>query len=451
MALENHRAAVLSPVLHRGLLPLKSRQGRHDVPMQALIQILPGRGEAGPRAVLVVEDRTEVLEHGREVVRLQRMLDRLLRVNRLIITLEAVDALFDDVSAFLADEFAGVRIEAQVGDRHYDLHRGTPLDAPTLAGVIELPLVVGGEANGRIRLAIDAPVKPGADERALIDEIAADVAFGIDTLVERDAQAEAERALASEREQLAVTLRSIGDAVIATDTEGLIRWMNPLAEQLNGWEESEARGEHLDDVFRIVNANTRAPRLSPVDKVIASKMVVGVANHNLLLAKDGEEYLLNDSGAPILDADGGLHGVVLVFRDVTEEERLRSELQVTDRLQSLSVLAGGIAHDFNNILTAISANVSMVLSEMPQGGEQAEMLRIGARIGATHPTKAFGGLKCVDASRLLVTRIYASRRGNQVSGSRRERRGELGPVTEARGRMRDRRVPCRGLVVGSSR
>ncbi len=126
--------------------------------------------------------------------------------------------------------------------------------------------------------------------------------------------------------QLAVTLESIGDAVIATDAEGLVQRMNGVAEQLTGWSREEACGRPLSDVFTIVNARTRRPVQNPVNEVLKTGKVVGLANHTVLIARDGTERQIADSAAPIRRPDGATLGVVLVFRDVTEEYRTREEL-----------------------------------------------------------------------------------------------------------------------------
>ncbi|MCC7451394.1 MAG: PAS domain S-box protein, partial [Anaerolineae bacterium] len=128
--------------------------------------------------------------------------------------------------------------------------------------------------------------------------------------------------VAQERsERFNVTLYSIGDAVIVTDMTGRITFMNPVAEAVTGWTEQEASGQHLDTVFRIVNETTRAEVESPVAKVMRVGTVVGLANHTILLTKDGREVPIDDSGAPIRDVHGDITGVVLVFRDVTERRK----------------------------------------------------------------------------------------------------------------------------------
>ena len=126
--------------------------------------------------------------------------------------------------------------------------------------------------------------------------------------------------------ELAITLRSVGDAVISTDAQGAIRFMNAIAEELTGWREAEARGQPLETVFKIVNEHTRAPAESPVAKVLREGSIVGLANHTVLLTKDGAETAIEDSAAPIRDAHGSLTGVVLVFRDATSNRQAALKL-----------------------------------------------------------------------------------------------------------------------------
>jgi PAS domain S-box-containing protein len=135
--------------------------------------------------------------------------------------------------------------------------------------------------------------------------------------------------LRASEENLAITLHSIGDAVIATDAAGRVTRMNATAERLCGWTLAEAAGRPMVEVFRIVNADTREAVADPVQLVMARGEVVGLANHTVLLAKDGKEYQIADSAAPIRNADGTIVGVVLVFSDVTEQYQAERTLQLT--------------------------------------------------------------------------------------------------------------------------
>jgi PAS domain S-box-containing protein len=140
----------------------------------------------------------------------------------------------------------------------------------------------------------------------------------------------AEQAARVRGQELAVTLQSIGDAVIATDNEGRVSFMNPVAESLTSWSRSDANGQPLAEVFRIVNEQTRSPAEDPVTRVLREGVVVGLGNHTILIARDGSEKPIDDSAAPIRDETGRISGVVLIFRDVTQRrqlERLQRDLQ----------------------------------------------------------------------------------------------------------------------------
>ncbi len=132
-------------------------------------------------------------------------------------------------------------------------------------------------------------------------------------------------------EKLAVTLTSIGDAVIAADAQGCVTFLNPLAEKLTGWTQADAAGRPVDDIFHIINAETRQPSPIPVKAALAHGTVQGLANHTVLIARDGSECAIADSCAPIRDRDSRVVGVVLVFRDVTERERAGGELRRLNR------------------------------------------------------------------------------------------------------------------------
>jgi len=142
-------------------------------------------------------------------------------------------------------------------------------------------------------------------------------------LIERSRRAEVEARLS--RESLETTLRSIGDAVISTDATGRIVFMNAVAERLTAWPLEDARGRSLAEVFRILNEHTRAVVESPAEKVLREGRVVGLANHTVLVARDGTEVPIEDSGAPIHDEQGRTSGVVLVFHDITERRRSEAE------------------------------------------------------------------------------------------------------------------------------
>ncbi len=147
-------------------------------------------------------------------------------------------------------------------------------------------------------------------------------------------------------ERYGVTLQAIGDGVITTDAMGRVELVNPVAEGLTGWTQGEARGKALREVFRIINEETRNPVEDPVTRVLQEGAVVGLANHTVLIARDGKEIPIADSGAPIRDGKGEMTGVVLVFRDQSEERLAR---QLTETRFSLIEHAAG--HTLDEFLT----------------------------------------------------------------------------------------------------
>ncbi|MBU1566059.1 MAG: PAS domain S-box protein [Proteobacteria bacterium] len=151
-----------------------------------------------------------------------------------------------------------------------------------------------------------------------------------------------EKALFAEKERLAVTLRSIGDAVITTDIHGNVAYLNPVAEQLTGWQQDEASGKPLPEVFQIINEQTREVCPDPVENVLQTGSVVGLANHTVLIARDGTEYPIADSGAPIRNDHGEILGVVMVFRDKTKEHADQQSIERQQQL--LTSIAQGQAH-----------------------------------------------------------------------------------------------------------
>jgi PAS domain S-box-containing protein len=132
--------------------------------------------------------------------------------------------------------------------------------------------------------------------------------------------------LREQREWFRVTLSSIGDAVIATDTDGRVILMNPVAESLTGWTQADAMGKSLGEIFCIINEETRGPVDNPVVKVLREGAVVGLANHTVLISRDGSEWSIDDTAAPIREHGGGIRGVVLIFHDIGDRRALEREL-----------------------------------------------------------------------------------------------------------------------------
>jgi len=170
-------------------------------------------------------------------------------------------------------------------------------------------------------------------------------------------------ALRANEAYLATTLDSIGDAVVVTDAEGRVTRMNPVAEALTGWPLADAQGQPLATIFRIENARTGEPVESPVARVLREGVVVGLANHTRLLARDGSMRQIADSAAPIRAGDGTSQGVVMVFRDVTEDYARREELRASEerlRLLSDATSVGLLIHRDGRLLEANSHYFTML-------------------------------------------------------------------------------------------
>lgn len=185
----------------------------------------------------------------------------------------------------------------------------------------------------------------------------------------------AESRLADEKERLAVTLRSIGDGVIATGTDGRIEMMNRAAEEITGWSTGEARGAHLRTVLKIFDEATRQPRDDPAAQVMRANAIVELPRETVLVRKDGEERIIADSAAPIRDSESRITGVVIVFRDVTRARKAEEEQIRAQKLESLGLLAGGIAHDFNNFLMGILGNIQFAAEGMVEGDIRLKYLK----------------------------------------------------------------------------
>ena len=185
-----------------------------------------------------------------------------------------------------------------------------------------------------------------------------------------------EEDLNAEKERLAVTLRSIGDGFIATDTDGNVAMINNVAERLTGWRQEQILGKPLVEIFNILNERTRKPCSTMLDRIVETGSVVGTANHAIVVSREGVERLIEISASPIRDKTNRKLGTVLVFRDITEKEHLEAERRKAEKLESLGVAAGGIAHDFNNLLTAIIGNLSLSLITLPPDDDMYE--RLGA-------------------------------------------------------------------------
>ena len=190
----------------------------------------------------------------------------------------------------------------------------------------------------------------------------------------------------NQQEHLRITLASIGDAVIATDAQGHINFMNPVAQSLTGWSDHEAAGKPLDQVFHIVNEDTRQTVESPVAKVMREGSIVGLANHTVLITHDGREIPIDDSGAPIYDENNDLMGVILVFRNITErkqnEQRINLLLELTSAFSQALTSAEIAEVVVERALKALGGLLGTV-ALLVENGTMLEMLNLRGLPAAT--------------------------------------------------------------------
>lgn len=245
----------------------------------------------------------------------------------------------------------------------------------------------------------------------------------------------AEHAAREQSELLHTTLVSIGDAVIATDVEGRITNLNRVAEQLTGWTIESAIGQHLDMVFHIVNETTRQPVDCPVTRALQDGVIVGLANHTILIAKDGSERAIDDSAAPIRDRRGHIVGSVLVFRDITERRNL--ERRDAERLIASRFLA-----------SIVESSEDAIVSKSPDGIIQSWNASAERLFGYTAEQAVGQSITIIvpvdrsDEERQIITSIREGRRVEHFETVRMRRDGRpidislsVSPILDETGRI----------------
>jgi len=170
----------------------------------------------------------------------------------------------------------------------------------------------------------------------------------------------ADKEIRDQKEWFRVTLSSIGDAVITTDTSSTVTFMNPVAEEITGYTQEEAIGKPISQVFRIFNELTLEPAEIPVDRVIKEGFIIGLANHTGLVSKGGQTRSIADSAAPIRNDGGFIIGVVMVFRDITETKELEEQMVRLDKLNVVGQMAAGIAHEIRNPMTTVNGFIQFL-------------------------------------------------------------------------------------------
>ncbi|HYD83524.1 MAG TPA: ATP-binding protein, partial [Opitutus sp.] len=185
---------------------------------------------------------------------------------------------------------------------------------------------------------------------------------------------QAQAALAAEKERLAVTLRAMAEGVITTDVDGVVQFMNPAAAAFTQIGSEMAIGQGVGEICLFENDRTGEPIELPVRRVTQGDVVLELPPRTRLVVRSGASRLVEGCCAPIHSATSTVIGTVLVFRDVTEHDRLEQELVRATKLESVGILAGGIAHDFNNILTAIMGNVALAALDVDPASDAGRSL-----------------------------------------------------------------------------
>ena len=169
------------------------------------------------------------------------------------------------------------------------------------------------------------------------------------------------------RSVLASTLSSIGDAVVATDKQGRITFMNSVAETLTGWPSGDARGKPIAEVLKLLDAKSREPVENPLSRALRERVMLAVEDYVTLLSRSGAEAPVEHTAAPVRDDSGQVRGGILVFRDVSKRLQLEEQATHAQKMNAVGRLAGGVAGDFNNVLTVITGYAELLRAEVTAG------------------------------------------------------------------------------------
>jgi PAS domain S-box-containing protein len=413
---QNSHSMLLSPLIHQYFLDLSIVRNDENIQMIQEVKLLPiSKNNQLSFVMIIIKDLTEQTLYEKELVETKNTLNIIRKINQIMVTVpseallfkEAIKVMNEDTNTFFV-WYASIKEEtSQLSIAHYGgletenfIHcmNHTPdflenLQLTQMAietgecqisfrkkdhikldkwwqlfnyyeclSVMAIPIKSNDQLFGILHIHRKEKYAIKAEIIYLYKELARDISFCIEKLLHQKMREVAEKKLKDEYERLRVTLRGIGDGVIATDSEGKVVLLNTIAENLTGWTEQEAIGRNIDETFHIINEFTRKPCFNPVEKVLKTGKIIGLANHTALVSRDGIERIIADSGAPIRNDKGKIIGVVLVFRDITQQSKLEKEMMKIQKLESIGLLAGGIAHDFNNILGIITGNVQYALT-----------------------------------------------------------------------------------------
>ena len=267
------------------------------------------------------------------------------------------------------------------------------------------------------------------------------------SVVEQNAQSihlarrRADEALRTQSDWLRVTLSSIGDAVISTDVDGRVTFMNRVAESLTGWSQGEALGRSLTEIFQILNEESRQPVENPALQALRAVTIVGLANHTILIAKDGTEWPIDDTAAPIRSEQGEVLGSVLVFRDISERKRMelerarllataqaaQKEAEQANRLKDEFLATA--SHELRTPLTAVVGWSRMLRTGKLDAENSARALEAIER-NATLQTKLIDDL--LDVSRIITGKLVLDRRAIELAHVVSDSVNTIRPAADAR-------------------
>ena len=261
-----------------------------------------------------------------------------------------VNRAFEQVTGYSAEEIVG-KTPALLHGAHTSAQTLTRIYKSLKTRRHARAELVKYTKDGRERW-IEIDVRPITDDRGTVIQW---------VRTERDIteRKNTEASITSEKDRLAVTLRSIGEGVIATDAEGRVLLINRFAENICGWRQEKALGKKSSDIIKSVRNKEDLPLEDPIETVLKSGLPASSKTHVSLITDCEERKYVAYNAAPIFDNANNIVGGVLVFRDITEQVKTQAELLRYQKLDSLSILAGGIAHDFNNLLTGIVGNLSL--------------------------------------------------------------------------------------------